>query len=256
MTVSNSTGSTVNNVIPSALTRIVTGSAAIGTFTGPAPASYASIANGTSQPFTWTATVAGNVNDTYAVSGFAQANGPITTSTANSTAQDIDGYLISVDPPSTNANSTNQELTWTITNYGCADVKQVRISIPPEWTGSVTDNYSLVEQFNPPNPGTNPINPIENLWTVSGTGPVTFDSPASPNYVLPVVVGSAKEGNFSLLFSSTPASPTPASTFTVRITDTTNAFVDLQTAVAVDPFNTGTPNPNENDTNTIREDIR
>lgn len=256
MTVSNSTGSTVNNVIPSALTRIVTGSAAIGTFTGPAPASYASIANGTSQPFTWTATVAGNVNDTYAVSGNAQANGPITTSTATSTAQDVDGYLISVDPPSVNANSTNQELTWRITNYGCTDVKQVRISIPSEWgAASITDNYSLVDQVNPPNPSTTTI---ENLWTISGTNPtITFDAPTSPNYVLPLISGTAQSGNFSLLFSSTPPSSTPAtSIFTIRVTDTSSLFLDLQAPVTVADFNTGASNPNENDTNTVREDIR
>ena len=252
MTVTNNTGSTVTNVLPSALTRIVTGSAAIGAFaTGPLPASYASIVNNTSQPFTWTATVAGNVNDTYAVSGFATANGPITTSTATSTPQDIDGYLITVDPPSGNANSTNQELTWKVTNYGCADVKQVRISIPPEWSAaSITDNYSLVDQVNPPNPSTTTI---ENLWTFGGTNPtITFDAPTSPNYVLP----QTQSGNFSLLFSSTPPSSTPAtSIFTVRVTDTGSLSLDLQVPVSVADFNTGASNPNENDTNTIREDI-
>ncbi len=59
MTVSNTTGATVNNVVPSALISVVTGSAAIGTF-NPATQSPISIANGATGTFTWTATVTGN----------------------------------------------------------------------------------------------------------------------------------------------------------------------------------------------------
>ena len=173
MTVTNTTGGTVNNVVPSALTRFTTGAAVIGAFTGPAPASYASIANNTSQQFTWTAPVTGNLNDTYYVTGNATATGYTSATATSNTTEDIEEYGITVSPSSTNTNSANQELTWTITNTGCADVNQVRVTVPAGWTVPVADSYSLIGQVNPPNPG---AIPIENVWTVAGTNPVTTDA--------------------------------------------------------------------------------
>jgi hypothetical protein len=258
MTVTNTTGATVTTVTPSALTKA--GTAAIGTFTGPAPASIASIANGASGTFTWTAPVTGNVSDTYYVTGFATATGPLTTATATSNTEDVDGYGITVSPASTNVGSTNQELIWTITNTGCADVKQVQITVPAGWPVPVTDSYSVIDQFNPPNPGSNPIDPIENIWAFSTLGnTVTFAAPASPPnpYNLLPLVSPAKSGTFSLVFPTTPAA-TGTSSFQITITDTNNRSVTPPTTdVTVYNFNTSNPNnPNANDTDTIREDIR
>jgi hypothetical protein len=257
MTVTNTTGGTVTNVTPSALTKFTTGAAAIGTFS-PSSQTPISINNNSSGTFTWTAPVTGNVNDTYYVTGNATAAGPITTSTATSNTGHVGGYTVAVNPASTNAGSTNQELIWTIQNTGCADVKQVQITIPtlPSVWGSVTDTYSLIEQFNPPNPGTTSI---ENVWTVSIANPVSFAAtilpPSASTDVLPLVAGSAKVGTFSLVFSTTPAVANTY-TFTIQITDANNKSVSPTTDVQVNAFNSGAPNPNANSTDTIREDIR
>ncbi|MBI3595855.1 MAG: hypothetical protein HY203_01725 [Nitrospirae bacterium] len=255
MTVTNNTGGAVTAVTPSALTKFTTGAAAIGAFTGPAPASIAAIANGASGTFTWTAPVTGNVNDTYYVTGFATAAGPITTATATSNTGRVGGYTVAVSPASTNAGSTNQELSWTITNNGCADVKQVQITVPAGWGLPVTDTYSMIDQYNPPNPGTNPI---EDIWTVSGANPVTFAAtilpPSASTDVLPLIGGSPKDGTFNLVFPTTPSS-TGTSSFQITITDTNNTSVTRTTDVTVNAFNSGSPDPNANGTGATREDF-
>jgi hypothetical protein len=160
-----------------------------------------------------------------------------------------------VSPATVNANSTNQELSWAITNNGCADVKQVQISVPAGWGLPATETYSMVEQFNPPNPGTTPI---EDVWTVSGANPVNFTAtilpPSASTNILPLVAGSAKDGTFNLAFPTTPASAGTA-TFQITITDTNNISVTRTTDVTVNAFNTGSPNPNSIGTGATREDF-
>jgi hypothetical protein len=218
MTVSNTTGAALNNVAPSALTGL--GTAVIGAFSSPSPASYASIANNGTGTFTWTAPVTGNINDTYYVTGYATATGPIQTSVATSATQDIEGYVINVNPSSTNAGSSNEELVWSISNSGCADIDQVSISVPGGWTAS-SDGYAVV---------TNTLVSEVDSWNLTGT---TFSSPNATDRI-PLT----RSGDFSLLFSAIPAS-TGATTFNITVTDSTGMSKTLQSTVTVVPYNTG-----------------
>jgi len=243
MIVTNTTGATVANVVPSALTRVVTGAAVIGAFTGPAPATIASIpANGTGT-FTWTAPVTGNPNDQYSVSGYATANGPIQTATIVSTpVQDVDGYLVSVG--TTNENSANAELTWTVTNYGCSNINQVAIAAPGGWPAA-TDPYALVSNTT----GTQ----VVDSWTpLAGT---TFTSPNVTDSI--PVPPLANTGTFSLVFSPTPAAGTY--TFNVTITDATLPVpmtTIIPTVVTVNPFDSSSGGPNEAGTAVWHEDMK
>ncbi len=149
MMVTNNTGMTTTNVTP--VVTACTGPAQIGS--PPALSSrdralIASLPTGSTGTFTWTAAVTGNPNDTYSISGYATANGPITTATVTSNVQDVDGYVVTVASVNTgtamtNASSANEEITWTIANWACSNVNQVAISVPAGWT-FVNDGYSLV----------------------------------------------------------------------------------------------------------------
>lgn len=229
MTVTNNTGGTINTVTPSALTKYVTGAANIGAFTGPSPASIASLANGASGTFTWTATVTGNINDTYYVTGYATSASPAyTTATATSNTEDIDGYIVTVNPAATYAGSTNEELVWTIRNYGCNTISNVLITVPAGWTAS-TDGYALV---------TNTIGNQIDTWTLSGT---TFTSDSSTNNVQQ----GSTVNNFYLRFSATPSVIVATNyTFNITVTDATSPtpiVTVIPTTVTVNPFNTSIP---------------
>ncbi|MBI5756306.1 MAG: hypothetical protein HZA12_05210 [Nitrospirae bacterium] len=224
MTVTNNTGNTASNIVPSALMRF--GTAVISTFTGPSPASIASIANGASGTFTWTAPVTGSTNQTYYVTGNATATGPITTTIATSTTGRVGGYPITVSPASTNAGSTNEELTWSVTNYGCADINSVAITIPGGWTYG-GDSYSFID----------PTGLAIETWIPSGTVTFTADAPGNR-----IVASSNSVGEFHLVFSQTP-SATGANTFNVIITDAsaTPNITTVPTTVTVNAFNNSVP---------------
>lgn len=222
MTVTNGTGGAIDTVAPSALTK--GGTATIGAFAGPSPASIASIADGASGIFTWTAPVTGNVNDTYFVTGYATSATPaFTTATATSNTEDIDGYIVTVSPASTYAGSKNQDLTWTIANYGCNEISSVMINVPGGWTGS-TDGYALV---------TNTVGNLVDTWTFSGT---TFTSDSLINNVQQ----GSTVNNFSMRFSATPSVsvPTPY-TFNITVTDASSpapVVSVIPTTVIVNPY--------------------
>lgn len=222
MTVANGTGGAINTVAPSALTK--GGTATIGAFTGPSPASIAAIADGASGTFTWTAPVTGNVNDTYFVTGYATSVTPaFTTATATSNTEDIDGYVVTVSPASTYAGSKNQDLTWTIANYGCNEISSVLINVPGGWTAS-NDGYALV---------TNTIGNQVDTWTFSGT---TFTSDSLINNVQQ----GSTVNNFSLRFSATPSvTVSTPYTFNVTVTDAsspTPVVTVIPTTVTVNPY--------------------
>ena len=229
MDVTNNTGSTISNVTPSALTRV--GTATIGVFSGPAPASVASLANGVMASFTWTAPVTGVVpavgaKPTFWVTGSASANsGGITSPVANSNMlEDLDDYLAAVAPVTAlNAGSSNAEINWSVTDRGCADVSQVQILLPGGWIFG-NDAYSLV---------TNTLALAVETWTTSGT---IFSAPNATDWMR-----LDRDGDFNLVFSATPASAGVYS-FTVRITDATGRIVDRVTPVTVNPFGTGGAN--------------
>lgn len=243
MTVTNSTASAVSNVSPSALTR--GGAATIGAFSGPTPASVASLASSASTTFTWTTTVTGTAGSTYFVTGFANGNGGAAASpTATSTTEDVDGYLININTTDTNLSSTNQSLTWSIVNQACTDVQSVSISFPPDWAwgGGSEDGYSLV---------TNTLGNSVETWGVSGPtpGPVQFASPSSTDRI-PFSEG----GDFELVFSATPTSGT-SSPFTVTVTDASGVVSPPQSVlVNLNAFNFNSLN--QADTESYREEFR
>lgn len=225
MTVTNNTGSVLSNVTPSALTRL--GSATIGAFSGPTPASVASLASGATATFTWTAPVTGTVpafgaKPDFAVSGSASANGgSITSPLATSPTVDLDDYLVAVAAlTALNAASANAELSWAVTNRGCAEVSQVAILPPGGWSYG-GDSYSLVNNTT----GT----PVE-TWTAAAT---TFSAPSATDRM-----GLGYDGDFNLVFTATPAVAGPYS-FTVRITDSAARTVDRLTSITVNPYGTG-----------------
>lgn len=233
MTVTNWTGVAINAVTPSALTSYVTGTAAIGAFTGPAPGSIATLAHGATGTFIWTATVTGSVNDAYSVTGYAASGGPRTL-TVTSNTQEINGYTISVNPASTYAGSTNQHLAWTITNYGCStvtdnptNINRAAIAVPGGWTQS-TDVYALAA---------NTLFDLVETWTISGT---TFTAPNATERI--PFTGT---GMVDLVFAATPAAA-GTTDFTITITDDTGTPRTLLTAVGsgsvtVNPYNNATP---------------
>ena len=266
MTLTNNFSQNIINVTPSALVVSVGGQVTL--VSGPTPAAPNGPvpSGGGTFNFVWVYQITGSPSGstfyfTGSANGTEQTGGsgtPVGTQTVNSNTVKFGGFTPQVNPTSINANSTDQEMTWSITNNGCADAKQVQITAPAGWGLPDTDSYSMIEQYNPPNPGTNPIDPIEDIWTVSGTNPVVFTAtilpPSASTNVLPLVGISPKDGTFNLVFPTTPSS-TGTSTFQITITDTNNASVTRTTDVTVNAFNSGSPGPNSNNTGATREDF-
>ena len=234
LTVTNSTLLTIFSVTPSALTITPVNGASTSSLTGPSPASIASLAPGASGTFTWTATVTGTVDTTLpkpAITAGASVSynfgGPVQTTPVVSGAEDVDDFVVSVSPTSTNAASVNAELTFHVKNRGCVNnVTQVTITAPAGWTAS-SDVYSIV---------TDTLgNSLENNWTVSGT---TFNAPNAT-----AQMPTDKTGDFSVVFSATPSSA-GTSVFTVSVTDGTNTanHNGPETTVTVNAFRSGTLN--------------
>lgn len=241
MTVTNVTGGTVNNIVPNAPTR--GGTATIGAFTGPAPASIASLANNTSGTFTWTATVTGAVLSTYSIIATATGNGGNTTGPVTSNIEDVDGFVINIDTTDVNLSSTNQALTWSIINQGCVALQSVSISFLPGWTwgGGSEDGYALV---------TNTFGNLVESWGASGptSGPVQFNSPSAADRI---PLGSG--GDFELVFSTTPTSGA-SSPFSVTVTDENGISNSQSLTVNLNAFNFNSLN--EADTEASREEFR
>lgn len=231
MRVTNNTGVTLSNLVPSALTR--GGTATIGTITGPTPASVASLANGAVTTFSWTAPVTGSVFDTYTLSGSVTATGGYLSQTTTTVVADLNGFVLNAAPDVT-AYSTNQEMTWAITNHGCNSVKSVAIPVPAGWTFS-GDTYSLVDL----GAGTTTEN-----WTASVSGStVTFTAPAGSEIAV-----DAPASSFNLTLSTPTVAATTTYPFSATVTDT-NATPRVRTItdpilLTVAPFNTGSPSPN------------
>lgn len=241
MTINNNTGSTITAV--SGSVSPVAG-APVAYVSGPTPASIASIANLGSAAVTWvyTMTVAGATNPfTFSGSASGTSGSLLTTPIATTSALTRGNFPATVSPTSTNAGSTNTEVTFTITNNGCANVNSVAVTAPGGWTFG-GDAYSLVNL--------SAANAIE-TWTASGTNPVTFAAPNAAGQM-----PQTFSGDFSLVFSATPSAAT-TSAFTLRVTDATGAFVDLpvtNTTVTVNAFKSGTLNSAVN--KSWREDFR
>jgi hypothetical protein len=192
---------------------------------GPTPASIASIAVGTTATVNWVyqinnAAVPPATNPFTFTASATSVSPALTAPAATSPFITRGEFPITVNPPVTNATSTNVELTWTATNSGCANVNSVAVTIPAGWV-SANDAYSLVDL--------SAINSVE-TWVPTGANPVTFTSPDVPNQ-LPQSFG----GDFSLVFSATPASA-GVSNFTVNVTDANGVTVPVNVPVTVNPF--------------------
>ena len=251
MTVTNNTSSALTSITPSSLT-FSGSSATVGAFSGPStacngpppgsppvppPSGGSPLAVGGFCKYTWTAPVSivGNYPATgpkpsFFVTGTATANpGSITSPTATSNTQDVDGFVLSVTPATTNTDSGNQEFTFSVTNRACSNVNQVAIAPPAGFTYG-SDGYSLVTDTTG--------NPNEN-WSLAST---TFtaplnNAPAADPGRLPI----GNSGDFSLVFSATP-SAAGTYTFNLTFTDENGVARPKSIDVPVSVFGTGTIN--------------
>lgn len=253
MTVTNNTSSALTSITPSTPARFGTNTT-IGAYTGPTTTCVYPLAIGNSCKFTWTApvTVVGAYPSTgpkpdFYVTASATANpGPVTSPTATSNTQDVDGYIISFAPTDTNASSINAEFTWTLTNRACDNLDQLAITPPAGFVFS-GDGYAVVLDTTPPSGALN------DSWTLSGT---TFkaplnNAPAADPGRMPV----GRSGDFSLLFSSTPAA-TGNYTFTLLLTDDNGVGRTRTVVVPVNPFGAGSINLTAPATPTWREQFQ
>jgi len=226
MTISNNTGSTITAVSGSVAP--VAGAPVI-YVSGPTPASIASIANLGSAAVTWvyTMTVAGATNPfTFSGTASGTSGSLLITPTATTSAMTRGNFPATVNPTATNAASTNTELTFNITNIGCASVNSVAVTAPAGWTFG-GDAYSLVD--------VSAVSSIE-TWTTSGANPVTFTAPNIAGQV-PLTFG----GSFSLVYSATPPSAT-VSTFNLLITDANGTSTVVPLNITVNAYKAGTLN--------------
>ena len=239
MTVTNNTPGPLTSITPSALTRGGSNTT-IGAFAGPATACSGAfpLPVGGFCKYTWTApvTIIGSYpsagpKPTFFVTGSASANpGPITSPTATSNTQDVDGFVITVAPTTTNTDSTNQEFTFSVTNRACDNLDKVAITVPAGFVYG-GDGYSLVtDTTSNPNEGWS-------LATTTFTAPLNNAPAADPARV----PNNGSAGDFSLVFSSTPAA-VGTYTFSLDLTDENGVTRNRTVDVPVTTFGTGTLN--------------
>ena len=238
MTIANNTGAAIT-AITGSLTPVA--GAPVTFVSGPTPATIASMATATSATVNWIYSInnTGTTNPfSFSGSAAGTSGAPLTTPTAISALVTRGGFVATMSPTTTNAGSTNSELTFSVTNNGCANVNSVAITAPAGWTWG-NDAYSLVDL--------SAVSAIE-TWTTSGVNPVTFTAPNVAGQ-MPQTFGGA----FSLVYSATPASAT-TSTFALRVTDANGAFADLTLDVTVNAFKAGALNSATNKSG--REEFR
>ena len=210
---------------------------------GPTPATRSMGASSTlNGAFVWTYQITGGTaGQTLAFTGTATGtasapgSGARTTPAATSASVKRGGFAPTVNPPNTNADSTNVEITLAILNNGCgADVQSVSIALPGGWTYG-GDAYAQDVTWNP----------------ASGTGPVVFSAPSAANQIPP-----GGSGSYSLIVG-TPTT-TGSYNFTLTITDDLGVSITSTTAVpiTVNPFNSGVPSINNTMPDTWREEFR
>ncbi len=217
---------------------------------GPTPSRINELNAGGSGTFTWGYQInGGNPGDTFTFTGSATGTGETdgnpsrTTPDVTSLPSKKGGNFPTVRPLTTYASSTNQELTWSLTNEnGCAPIRSVSILVPSGWLWG-RDSYSLVEQISPPNPDSVPTE----SWVVSGSNPVVFTAPGGRELQI------GQSASFSLVFSKTPTAA-GSYLFDLTMADTNGASEIKRTAVIVHPFNTG--GGNAADTEIFREDFK
>lgn len=179
---------------------------------------YQLVAGGTTNPFTFSASATGTL---------ATGGSPVIISPTSVSASVTRGsFTAAINPSVVNAESTNVELTVTVTNSGCAPVASVGITPPAGWTGA-GDTYSLVSLAAPPE---------TEAWSAAGAGAVVF---GAPSVATQMPLGSG--GDFAIVFAATPPAP-GASVFMVRVTDANGLFQDIPLTVTVNAFKSGSLN--------------
>jgi hypothetical protein len=239
LALTNNCGTTISNITPS----INTNGGPVSIQSGPTPATITTLAAGATSSINWVYQINSSAaSNPFAFSALAVGVAPaLVSSTAISQTVTRGEFAALVNPTVTNASSTNVELTWQVTNNGCARAKSVAITYPAGWVWG-GDAYSLVDL--------SASNSVE-TWASSGTNPVTFASPDIPSQ-MPQTFG----GDFDLVFSSTPATA-GTSGFTVNVTDANNITVPATPAsvsVTVNPFSAGAGGLN-NATNGIWREV-
>ena len=214
MTVANSGGAAVRNVVPGTPTLAPAGLAALKAGTGPVPPSVASLASGASTTFTWTF-VAGATPGTIRVSsgatgadansGVALSSGTVTSGTSSSAPPAIEATLEAA-PATVNAGQ-GITLTLVVTNPGLAAVNAFTVGDP---VSTSTDGASatIVSRPSPPPPSVLAAGQSLTLvWTMTAG----LSAPATTgNLSLAVPLGGTDA------FSGTPISASPTAPATVQ----------------------------------------
>lgn len=248
MVVTNPSSTTVYSVRPSSF--LFGGDATSTLLSGPTPTQYASLASGATRTFTFTATITGSVDDAFSATGSASSNPPPGPAYGSpvvlTTSSRIGDYIVTINPLSTNAQSSNQELTSSVTNTACNNVSQVSISTPVVGGGwpVPSDIYSTV---------TNSVGIDVDTWTNAAiAGGEQFSADAGNK--MPV----GEDGTFYMTY---PLTPTTAATYTFTVTVTDDAPTPVTKsflrAVTVNSYLTGTSTgPNATGTGAWHEDVK
>jgi len=234
-------GNNINGVTPTLNPSV---GAPVALQSGPAPAAPNGPvpSGGGTLSFSWVYRIAAAATpgQTFTFSGLANATSGPSLATPNTTSGlvTVGGYTINITPDETNASSTNQVVSWSFINQGCAAVNSVSVSYPAGWSYG-GDSYSLVENT--------PGNLIE-TWTASGTNPVVFTAPSATERLM---LGGT--GDFRLVFTATPVA-TGASSFTLITTDANGQADTDVVPIMVNTFNFNSLN--EANTESYREEFR
>jgi fibronectin-binding autotransporter adhesin len=131
----NNTGGTLGNVRSSTLGFV--GDATVDSFSGPSPAVVASLPDGSTTTFEWMYTITGTVGSTYAFTGTASANGPLTTNVAQSNSGSLSEFSGFVIPPRVGVGTaTPLDLVFTVANKGGVTISQIEFTPPSGFTAS------------------------------------------------------------------------------------------------------------------------
>ncbi|MBI1911490.1 MAG: Ig-like domain-containing protein [Deltaproteobacteria bacterium] len=182
MLATNNSSSAIVNISPSILAGCPGGATEL-LVSGPTPSNISSLASGSSGVFYWTYQITGSVGHAYCLSGYASANGPITTNTANSNTGYVSNYSVTLAPSVASSATVNLPLTWTVYNGGGCSVNQVDIQTP-----AAGGNWSCSSVTAPAG------------WSGPCSNTVQFQSGNSAN---DIASGSTK--SFTITFSTTEA---------------------------------------------------